>query len=160
MKLVCRTARLATPQTTQRGAVRKNINGEPIYTEYLRLSADREQDVRQHMRYFIDIISDFSDEEFSILTDKVDISEKTQIDNEPKAYSFLERLDFVLKRLESTDDLTTGIIDMYNHVIGKTMNALDFEPFSIESARIKIEDPDTRRMRNKLDPVMFGLGDE
>lgn len=160
MKLVCNTRRLDTPQTTKSGRVRKNIAGEAVYTEYLVLTSDRYLDLTQHMNRYINIISDFSDAEFGVLTEKVDLNEKTQINSEPVPYNYLERLQIVLDRLKNNDDMTTGIIDMYNHVVCRALRALDFPIHEIERARVTIEDPDFRRMRNRLSPDLFDLGDE
>ena len=159
MKIVCDTRQLQTPQTTTRGRVRKNVNGDPVYTTYLNLSARQYQDLKQHMRRYIDTISNFNDEEFDLIAQRIDFEERTQIDNEPAPYNFLQRLKFVLDRLDRTDDMTTGVVDMYNHVVCRTLRALDFPVHSIQRARVEIEDPVLRQMRNQLDPELFSLGD-
>ena len=160
MKLTTETRRLKTPQETRGGKVRKNIAGEPVFTEYLKLTPSQYQDLKQHMKQYINVISNFDDSQFGILNDRIDLTEKTQIDNEPIAYSYLERLQIVLDRLDTNDDMTTGVIDMYNHVVCKTLRALDFPQSEIEDARVTIEDPEIRRMRNALNPRLFQLGDK
>lgn len=160
MKLVAETRRLKTPQSSVSGRVRKNINGEPVYTEYLKLTPTKRFDTVQHMRRYIDNISNFNDYQFEILASKIDFEAKTQIDNEPVAYTFLQRLEIVIERLQSDNDLTMGIIDMYNHVVCKTLRALEFPANELEKARIVIEDPELRRMRNMLNPDLFELGEQ
>ena len=158
MKLTCDTRQLGTPQTTTNGRARTNISGKPIYTTYLKLTPYQLASLKEHMQRYIQIISDFTDQEFAVLTDRIDLSLKTQIDNEPIAYNYLERLQIVLDRLDTMDDMTTGIIDMYNQVVCKTLRVLDFDVASIARARVDIEDPTVSLMRSKLDPRLFVEG--
>ena len=155
MKLTVNTRKLSTPQTTANGKVRTNIENMPIYTTYLKLTPYQLAALKEHMQRYIQIISNFSDEEVAVLTNSIELAAKSQIDNEPRAYSYLERLQIVLDRLEKMDDMTTGIIDMYNHVVCKTLRVLNFDAVSINKARIEIEDPVVGLMRGKLDPNLF-----
>tara|TARA_R110000851_G_scaffold211412_6_gene363997 strand:+ start:3533 stop:4006 length:474 start_codon:yes stop_codon:yes gene_type:complete len=155
MKLTCETRQLQTPQTTSNGKVRTNVINQPIYTVYLKLTPYQLAEVKQHMSRYITIISEFTDTEFAMITDHIDLNAKTQIDNEPTAYNYLERLQMVLDRLDKTDDMTTGIIDMYNNVVCKTLRVLNFDVTTIKKARVEIEDPVLSLMRGKLNPDLF-----
>lgn len=163
MKIACKTRKFDTPQTTIKGKILKNIEGEPVYTEYLVLSSNKYQDVCHHMRKelnkVLEAIEAVGVSEFENITG-IKLNQKSQIDNEPVPYTFMERVDMVYARInDKGKDITSGIVDQFNHVVGKTQRAIGSDNAYIEKCRINIVDPDSQRIGNILNPDLFEIGD-
>lgn len=164
MKIHTNLRTLDTPQTNKKGTPLKNLIGQDIYTTYLDLSKRDEILLKQFMHEnIVTIISSISilgRNEFEAGTG-VSLNRKKQIDDEPKAYSWVERAEFVYNRTKDSErsQLTMGIIDMYNHVVGSTHRKINTNEF-LEDIRVSVNEDDTPIMAltaRKPDPSTYTL---
>lgn len=163
MKISARVRTLETPQTNSRtGKIQKDIEGTPVYTQYLVLTTDQHYQMVRHMKEYIDrivdAITEFGVDEFAVLSG-VDYNTRKQINSEPRAYSWADRLQMVIDRLndKSGKDFTVGIVDAYNQVVGAVYRQNDSTPQYIEHVRIEIIHPDTAKLKNILNPDLFEI---
>lgn len=140
MKINCSIRRLNSPQTNYKGNSMRNIAGQDVYTEYLDMTKAQELTTKKFMfdniQDIIGVIEAIGAGEFQELT-KIQMQKRKQIDNEPKPYNWIQRAEVVLKRIHTSDQLTTGIIDMYNHVVGATYRVSQSNDF-LDNIRITI----------------------
>jgi hypothetical protein len=142
MKFVANQKKLNTPQKTASGKTRVNIAGEPIYTTYLGMVPSEELKLRMKMRKEVDIVfaaqKQMNKMDFCMALGFNTLSKK-QIDNEPKAYNWEQRLAIVDERLKDNGkQLTMGIIDMYNNVVGSMYRGLGYDNDTLNKKRIDI----------------------
>jgi hypothetical protein len=159
MKIVAKTRKLKSPQTTNLGKTRTNKEGQPVYTEYLDMDPITKREVVNYMNNHIErIVKSISQaEDFEIFDyTGIDIRKCTQQDNEPIAYSFIGRLTVLVKRLDQDDkDLTTGLVDMYNRVVTDIHTGIGTPGSKIEKYCIQVEAPGLRQIKSILNPDLF-----
>lgn len=166
MQISVRTRTLGTPQTNSRtGKVLTNILGEPVFTQYIK-GAETQERIRAHMiRYLKDVIplwqTKDSDELFALHA-CIDIDEKKQLNNDPFPRSWSDRIALVKTYLWAgernySNDLTTGVVDDFNTIIGQLYSNTGATPSQIDEMRIQLNDYDTQVFRNQLNPELFKL---
>lgn len=161
MKIAPRIRQLAAPQTTRNGNPILNRAGEPVYTQYLQITPEKKAEIQEHMRTWIGKIATAMNEmgidDFATGAG-IDTEMQTQINDEPRPYSWIERFEMVYTRLHQDrhKDLTTGIIDMYNTVTGTVYLFSGYPGDMLAHIRIDREDPLHRQVKTYLDPDLFG----
>lgn len=164
MKITGKIRKLATPQTNYKGEVKTNIVGNPIYTEYVDMAPKDEATLRLRMKKELNRIiaakHNIGDAVFENATG-INASHKKQINNDPAPRSWNDRIKTVESRLQDcTTNITTGIIDDYNNIVGSVYNRLGYSNDFIEEVRVEIVDISVSRARNKLNTALFsGLND-
>lgn len=160
MKLTARIRKLPTPLTNRHGRPLTNAAGEPLHTQYIEVSADKHFALIRHMRNWMDKIAlgmtEMGIEDFAEGAG-IDVDMRSQINNEPRAYSWIERFEIVYERLQDnhSKQMSTGIIDMYNMVVCSVYLHSGFPNDLLEYIRVDLEDPALGKLRSYLNPDLF-----
>lgn len=162
MKTTARIRRLDTPQTTRNGNPLLNKMGEPVYTQYLHVTPEKRLQIIKHMETWLDRIAEALQEmgvEGFAQGAGIDPDMRSQINDEPRAYSWIERFELVYDRIKNNrhKDLTTGIIDMYNNVTGTVYLHSGFPNDMLDLIRIELEDPRHTQVKTYLNPGLFQI---
>lgn len=162
MRITARLRTLDTPQTDRYGKPLKGRNGSPLYTQYVQCSDMKQIQMKEHMRKeltkLVRAIEELGEPIFEAGAN-LDLHIKERNNEEPKPYSYMERLEMVYKRsLETNKQVTMGIIDMYNYVIKKTYKGLGCDLNEISERSLIVDDIDCARVKHQVFTALFKHG--
>lgn len=160
MRITANLRTRPTPQTDRLGRALTDITGEPVYTRYLSIGADRRFQIQQHMRLYLEPLAramrEMGIDDFASGAG-IDLQRSRQIDHEPRSYTWLDRFEMVYERLTQLahQDLTQGIIDQYNSITGEFYRNMGAPADQLEHIRIQVEPWNQGRVRSYLSPDLF-----
>lgn len=162
MRITARLRTLDTPQTDRNGNPLKGRNGSPLYTQYVQCSDMKQIQMKEHMRKELTKLAKAIEELGEPMFEAgcgVSLHTKFRNNEEPKPYSYLDRLEMVYKRsLDPKKQVTMGIIDMFNSVIKDTYKGLGCDLAEISERSIIIDDIDEAAVKHQVFTALFKYG--
>jgi len=167
MKIQLRTRKLTTPQTSPKfGKVQTDVNGEPVYTTYIK-GAESQHKLRKHMKKYFNRVIELLEQieaDGGVIADvlqdtfHLDINHKKQLGCDPYAKDWTARFDMVDKYVNGKgvyNDLTLGVVDDYNIVIEDIYKNTGINPIELKRIMIEVFDAEKGQYLEILNPDLF-----